>query len=50
MLDQDLDQGIVEEVLDTEWIALMKAAKSLGLSIEEIKEFLAANTVKNSAS
>ncbi|MEM1506086.1 anti-repressor SinI family protein [Domibacillus sp. 8LH] len=50
MLDQDLDQEIVEEVLDTEWIALMKALKSLGLSIEEIREFLAANKVQNSAS
>lgn len=26
--------------LDSEWIELIKAAKELGLTIEEIKEFL----------
>ncbi|MCP3764198.1 anti-repressor SinI family protein [Domibacillus sp. A3M-37] len=39
----------MEECLDAEWVELMKVARSLGLSIEEIKEFLAANKLSNPA-
>ncbi|MCM3741844.1 anti-repressor SinI family protein [Oceanobacillus luteolus] len=39
---------MVERVkLDEEWILLIKAAKNLGVSIEEIREFL--NTTKKNA-
>ncbi|WP_083256109.1 anti-repressor SinI family protein [Domibacillus iocasae] len=40
---------LTEEFLDAEWVELMKVARSLGLSIKEIKEFLAANKLSNPA-
>lgn len=34
------------EGLDMEWLELIKEAKKLGIKKEEIREFLAKNTVK----
>lgn len=42
-------KNLMEESLDTEWIELIQVAKSLGLSIEEVKEFLAANKISKPA-
>ncbi|WP_156153589.1 DNA-binding anti-repressor SinI [Domibacillus robiginosus] len=42
-----LDQQAVKEVLDAEWVELMKIAKSLDLSVEEIREFLIANKTES---
>lgn len=39
-----------EQSLDTEWIELMQAARDLGLSIEEIRKFLAKHEVSSSYS
>ncbi|WP_309088604.1 anti-repressor SinI family protein [Domibacillus sp.] len=39
MLEQE---KIGTQTLDPEWIELMQAAKDLGLSIEEIREYLLA--------
>ncbi|PFK67542.1 hypothetical protein COJ21_23975 [Priestia megaterium] len=33
-------KGIVAEKLDQEWIILIQEAKEIGLSVEEVKEFL----------
>lgn len=33
-------KGIVTEKLDQEWIILIQEAKEIGLSVEEVKEFL----------
>lgn len=39
-----------EQSVDTEWIELMKVAKDLGLSVEEIRKFLAEHEISSSYS
>ena len=43
-------QQSMEQSLDTEWIELMKVARDLGLSIEEVRKFLAKHEVSSSYS
>lgn len=38
-------ETFTEQLLDTEWVELMKTARDLGLSVEEVKEFLAVHKV-----
>lgn len=46
MLEQE---KIETQTLDSEWIELMQDAKDLGLSIEEIREFLTTFKTSNPA-
>jgi DNA-binding transcriptional MerR regulator len=38
-------KGKYRETLDEEWVALILSAKQIGLSIEEVREFIKKNQV-----
>lgn len=40
-------QQSMEQSVDTEWMELMKVARDLGLSVEEVRKFLAKHEVSS---